>query len=389
MKMVALGKIVSVVGGGTPRKSAPEYYGGPIPWVTPKDMKRQVITSSLVTLTQQGLQHSPAKLVPKDTVLVVVRSGVLKHTLPVALTGVPVTLNQDMKGLIPGDAVHGPYLARLVKALEPTVLGWVRATTADNFPIDKLLDFEISLPSLDEQRRIAAILDHADALRSRRRHVLSTFDSLRESVFIDMFGHPSSNAHGLPTGTVKDLVESTDYGTSEKSSQQGDIAVLRMNNITYSGEIDLKDLKYMDLPVDKYDRYTVRSGDVLFNRTNSADLVGKTAVYHGSAPLAYAGYLVRLRVREGFSPDYLSGVLNSAYGKATLRGMCKSIVGMANINAKEVQTIRTLIPSASDQGKYAERVEAIRVAKSQHTAALEVLDELFASLQARAFRGEL
>ncbi|WP_246585144.1 restriction endonuclease subunit S [[Mycobacterium] fortunisiensis] len=387
--MVALGKIVSVVGGGTPRKSAPEYYGGPIPWVTPKDMKRQVITSSLVTLTQQGLQHSPAKLVPKDTVLVVVRSGVLKHTLPVALTGVPVTLNQDMKGLIPGDAVHGPYLARLVKALEPTVLGWVRATTADNFPIDKLLDFEISLPSLDEQRRIAAILDHADALRSRRRHVLSTFDSLRESVFIDMFGHPSSNAHGLPTGTVKDLVESTDYGTSEKSSQQGDIAVLRMNNITYSGEIDLKDLKYMDLPVDKYDRYTVRSGDVLFNRTNSADLVGKTAVYHGSAPLAYAGYLVRLRVREGFSPDYLSGVLNSAYGKATLRGMCKSIVGMANINAKEVQTIRTLIPSASDQGKYAERVEAIRVAKSQHTAALEVLDELFASLQARAFRGEL
>ncbi|OBB33851.1 hypothetical protein A5792_08980 [Mycolicibacterium peregrinum] len=162
-----------------------------------------------------------------------------------------------------------------------------------------------------------------------------------------------------------------------------------MNNITYSGDIDLRELKYMDLSADKFDRYTVKDGDVVFNRTNSAELVGKTAVYRGSAPIAYAGYLVRLRVRDGYSPDYLAGVLNSRYGKATLRGMCKSIVGMANINAKEVQTIRTLIPSASEQQAYAKRIAAVRVEKDRHAAALAELNELFVSLQSRAFRGEL
>jgi type I restriction enzyme S subunit len=133
----------------------------------------------------------------------------------------------------------------------------------------------------------------------------------------------------------------------------------------------------------------VTAGDVLFNRTNSAELVGKTAVYHGKDPLAYAGYLVRLRVRDGFSPDYLSGVLNSRYGKATLRGMCKSIVGMANINAKEVQTIRALIPPASEQEKYSAAVAAVSHEKRRHSETLAQLDELFASLQSRAFRGEL
>lgn len=281
------------------------------------------------------------------------------------------------------------YLARFLPIALKRVEDETPYVTVKHLSAKVLRAIEVPLPSLHEQCRIAAILDRADALRAKRRQVLTTFESLRQSVFIDMFGDPASNPHGLATGTVKDLVESADYGTSEKSSQGGDIAVLRMNNITYGGEIDLRDLKYMDLSTDKYDRYTVRKGDVLFNRTNSAELVGKTAVYHGSAPLAYAGYLVRLRVREGFSPDYLSGVLNSAYGKATLRGMCKSIVGMANINAKEVQTIRTLIPPASDQQKYSEHIEALRVAKDRQATALAELDELFTSLQSRAFRGEL
>lgn len=294
--------------------------------------------------------------------------------------------------LRPGPDVHDGYLLYFLRQQRIRRQGEMRMTGSAGqrrVPAAFLEAIPFPLPPLEEQRRIAAILDRADAFRTKQRQVLSTFGLLRESVFIDMFGYPSSNARGFPTGTIEDLVESADYGTSEKSSQQGDIAVLRMNNITYGGEIDLHDLKYMDLPEDKYNRYTVRRGDILFNRTNSAELVGKTAVYHGNAPLAYAGYLVRLRVREGFSPEYLSGVLNSAYGKATLRGMCKSIVGMANINAKEVQTIRTLVPPASDQQKYSERVEAIRVSKDRHAAALAELDELFASLQSRAFRGEL
>ena len=178
MKTVALGDVVSVLGGGTPRKSEASYYGGGIPWVTPKDMKRFEIRESQVTLSEAGVANSPAKRVPVGSTLVVVRSGVLKHTLPVAITDSEVTLNQDMKALVPKAGVDSRFLARFLKAMEPTVLGWVRATTADNVPISKVLELPLRLPPEGEQRRIAAILDHADAARAKRRQDLAHLDAL-------------------------------------------------------------------------------------------------------------------------------------------------------------------------------------------------------------------
>ncbi|WP_280501704.1 restriction endonuclease subunit S [Nocardia farcinica] len=248
---------------------------------------------------------------------------------------------------------------------------------------------KLLLPPIEEQRRIAAILDHADALRAKRREALARLDELTQSIFIDMFGDPATNPKNLELVTIGELLDSAQYGTSEKSGAEGEFAVLRMNNITYQGQIDLTDLKYTDLPDDKIERFTVRVGDVLFNRTNSPELVGKTAVYRGQHPMAYAGYLVRLRVASGNSPEYISTFLNSRYGKAVLRGMCKSIVGMANINAREVQSIRIPRASASAQKQFEQRVMLVESSKSNHRAALTQLDSLFASLQSRAFRGEL
>ncbi len=294
--------------------------------------------------------------------------------------------------LRPGEHLIDRYLLHFLRQDNVRRKGELRMTGSAGqrrVPAAFLKALEIPLPALDEQRRIAAILDHADTLRTRRRGVIAQLDDLAQSIFLDMFGDPVTNPKALPNGVIGDLVLTADYGTSEKSSETGEIAVLRMNNITYGGDVDLRDLKYMNLPADKFERYTVRFGDVLFNRTNSAELVGKTAVYRGRLPIAYAGYLVRLRVRPGFSPDYLSGVLNSRYGKAVLRGMCKSIVGMANINAKEVRTIPTLIPPPEAQQAYANRIQAVRAGKDLQGAALVELDSLFASLQSRAFSGRL
>lgn len=248
---------------------------------------------------------------------------------------------------------------------------------------------DIPLPPLPEQRRIAAILDHADSLRAKRRAAIARLEELTQSVFIDMFGDPARNPLGLPTVTIGSMLDSASYGTSEKSGTSGDFPVLRMNNITYRGALDLADLKYTDLAPDKIERFTVRNGDILFNRTNSKELVGKTAVVREQRPLAYAGYLVRLRVNANNSPEYISQYLNSAHGKAILRGMCKNIVGMANINAKEVQTIRILQPDAGAQQKFENRVLQIREATATVKFALAQSDLLFTSLQSRAFKGEL
>ena len=165
--------------------------------------------------------------------------------------------------------------------------------------------------------------------------------------------------------------------------------MLRMGNITYNGQIDLTSLKHVELSDAEFQKYTTQRGDLLFNRTNSKELVGKTAVVKHEEPLAFAGYLVRGRANELGNTDYISAYLNSAHGKSTLVGMCKNIVGMANINAKELQQIRIAIPPKKLQDQYSEAIDALAPERDKLLEAIEKQQSLFASLQHRAFRGNL
>lgn len=290
-----------------------------------------------------------------------------------------------------GGQLDSRYLFQWVKSPR-FVSDMVRKATGANYPAvsDRIVcESKLPLLSLPEQRRIAAILDKADALRVQRRAALAQLDTLTQSIFLDMFGDPATNPKGWPIGQIGDFLESATYGTSEKSEAAGAYPVLRMNNITRNGEIDLSNLKYMELDEKELDRYLVRNGDVLFNRTNSPELVGKSAIFRESKPMAYAGYLIRLRANRQTNPEYLAGFLNTGYSKRVLRGMCKSIIGMANINAKEVQGITIPRPPLPLQHKFAHCVAGMVKFRSMHRDALADLDVLFSSLQHCAFRGEL
>ncbi|EOQ8330305.1 restriction endonuclease subunit S [Escherichia coli] len=225
--------------------------------------------------------------------------------------------------------------------------------TVKHLSVKKIQDIKIRLPSLKEQKRIAAILDKADAIRQKREQAIKLADDFLRAKFLEMFGTPANNIHRFPKGTIRDLVDSVNYGTSAKASiDSGEYPILRMGNITYQGRWDFTDLKYLDLSVKEKDKYLVKEGDLLFNRTNSKELVGKTAVYEEDRPMAFAGYLIRVRPNSIGNNYYISGYLNSIHGKITLMNMCKSIVGMANINAQELQNIEILIPPKHLQDEY-------------------------------------
>ncbi len=263
-----------------------------------------------------------------------------------------------------------------------------QTTNISNMDLGRCLALQLPLPSLGEQRRIAAILDKADALRAKRRETIAKLDRLLQSVFLDMFGDPVTNPKGWPIHRISDLLESVKYGSSAKASLQGEVPILRMNNLTYAGEMDLADLKYISTEQAE-EKYLVKPGDILFNRTNSKELVGKTAVYAGPTPMAYAGYLVRGRVLQGHSPEYISSFLNSKCGKAILRNMCKNIVGMANINAREFGSIELPVPPCHLQARFQKSVQEIRDQRCALQQGAIQLDSLFASLQHRAFNGTL
>ena len=137
-----------IYGGGTPSKSHPEYFEGSIPWVSPKDMKSDVITDSIDHITEEAIANSTTNLVPEGSVLMVIRSGILKHDLPVAINAVPVTINQDMKAFVPGESITTSFLRNYFKAIEPDVLAGVRGVTADNIDFKTFQQREVIVPPL-------------------------------------------------------------------------------------------------------------------------------------------------------------------------------------------------------------------------------------------------
>jgi len=289
--------------------------------------------------------------------------------------------------IIPNDSVLPGYLYYYFQKFPPSIL--IRDDSYPSISLNEIKKLKIFLPFLPEQERIVEILDRADALRKKRREQIALLDKFLKSTFLEMFGDPVTNPMGWEIVTIGDLVSEVKYGTSKKAGIKGNYPILRMNNIKYSGEIDCSDLKYINLNKDEEKKYLVKKNDILFNRTNSKKLVGKTAVYKLDKPMAFAGYLIRVKSNDQNNPEYISGYLNSIYGKAILNHMCKSIVGMANINAKELQKIRIPKPPLDLQNQFARIMEQVEATKAKMQASLKQMDIQFNALMQRAFKGEL
>jgi type I restriction enzyme, S subunit len=251
---------------------------------------------------------------------------------------------------------------------------------------------ELKIPVIDiaQQNQIANLLSKAESLISQRKESIALLDEILKSTFLEMFGEPSSNKKKFPKGTIRDVVTEVKYGTSSPAEDEGSYPYLRMNNITPNGYMDYSKLKYINIIDEKEkEKYVVRKGDLLFNRTNSKELVGKTGVFNENTEMIIAGYLIRVRTNEKANPWFLWGYLNSIHGKQTLLGMCKSIVGMANINAQELQGIKILTPPIELQNQFAQIVEKTEALKNQYQQSLQELENLYGSLSQRAFKGEL
>src|SRR5699024_8398065 len=162
-----------------------------------------------------------------------------------------------------------------------------------------------------------------------------------------------------------------------------------MNNIAYEGNRDLSDLKYIELDEKDKEKHLVYKGELLFNRTNSRELVGNTGVYNEAKPVAFAGYLIKLPPNEKANSRFISGYLNSLYGKKVLLNMAKNSIGMSNINAKELRMIPIYIPPIELQNKYADTILNIEEKEKLLKKGLQQFEILFDALSQKAFNGEL
>jgi len=330
--------------------------------------------------------NKPTKISVPNDILFSVRAPVG----PTNINNIEACIGRGLSALrCKENVLEMKYLLHYLRANENKISDLGTGSTFKAITISELKKLQIPLPPLPQQQKIANILDSANALRQNDKALIAKYDELTQALFLDMFGDPVRNPKEWEMVTIRDLIIEAKYGTSSKASDVGALPYLRMNNITYDGYMDLRNLKYIDVSNQEKTKYLVKKGDIIFNRTNSKELVGKTGIISQDDEMIIAGYLIRMRTNELANPYYIWRHLNSDWAKSTLFNMCKSIVGMANINAQELQNIKILKAPIDLQNQFAERVAAIEEQKAIAQKSLEKSESLFNSLLQKAFKGAL
>ena len=272
--------------------------------------------------------------------------------------------NQGFANLICSECLAPEYLAYWLRHQRELLIQLAGGTTFRELPKSTLKKVRIPLPPLDEQRRVVGILNRAakiERLRARAQELMGEFIP---ALFVKMFGDPVENPMGWEVSPLGDICISTQYGTSRKANNDAEgVPVLRMGNVTYDGHLDCAELKYVLFSDTEIAKYALCAGDILFNRTNSKELVGKTGMWDGRFAAVAASYFIRLRFDETRAcPSYVWAFMNSSAMKRRLFDSARGAIGQANINAKEVKSLPLPIPPLSLQRRYDQAVAAARAA---------------------------
>lgn len=221
-----------------------------------------------------------------------------------------------------------------------------QGTVRFQLKFDSLCKIPIYIPCIQKQQKIVDLLNDLNALCQKQKQALDLTKQMIPSLFYDMFGDPTTNHLNWAMLPLKRVLESIIYGCSKKAAEVSiGIPIIRMNNVTYEGMLKLEDLKFVELDEDEKAKFFLQKGDVLFNRTNSRELVGKTALWTNEIPAVFASYFIRLRVNHSIlNPHYLSVYMNLPFMKRCLKKMARGAIGQANINAKELSSIVIMIP---------------------------------------------
>jgi len=252
---------------------------------------------------------------------------------------------------------------------------------------------EVRFPHIaeKEQRRIVELLEQADGLRRKRAEADTLADRIMPALFHKMFGDPATNPKGWPRVRLETVIADTRNGLYKHADFYGrGTQILKMFNIL-SGRLNLERVDRVELDADELAAYRLEVGDILVNRVNTPELVGKCAVIPTELGEAvFESKNIRLRLKADVAePNYVAHFLNTGFGHATLCQGVKHAIGMATINNSDVRNCRLPVPPIAKQQEWATHVAAIRKLAAQADAARANLERLFQFLLHRAFTGEL
>ncbi len=311
----------------------------------------------------------------------------------------------------PGSEVVSSFLGWYVKS-DPFVSEIVSRSVGVSYPAinaSEIVTIEVPLPPLETQRRIARFLDEKteriDALIENKRALLDRLAEKRQALITRAVTKGLNHDAPLkPSGVgwlgdlpahweifpLKRVLASSTYGVSASLKPAGEIAILRMGNLV-EGEIDFNDVRFLD-EVDE--GLLLQSNDVVFNRTNSLDLVGKTSIYRGDAdyPVSLASYLVRFRFNKDFQPEYANYVMGTRDLMALVRTLALPSIGQANLNPSRYALIEFPIPPIDEQYEIVSflnvEIERLKTSLDKIQGSIDFLSEYRAALVTSAVTGQ-
>ncbi|MEQ9887836.1 restriction endonuclease subunit S [Pectobacterium zantedeschiae] len=271
-----------------------------------------------------------------------------------------------------------------------------------NMTQERFLTLPVIIAPLEEQKKIAEKLDvlltQVDSIKSRLDQIPLILKKFRQSVLTAAVSgkltedwRKKSELINWKKGILGEFIKKPSYGSSAKSQIQGLVPVLRMGNIQ-EGKLDWSDLVFTSSK-DEIEKYKLEPNDILFNRTNSPELVGKTSIFKGERDAIYAGYLIRIKCLPVLNPDFLNYHLNSPFAKDYCYSVKSDGVSQSNINAQKLSAYPLHCPPLEEQTEIVRRVEQLFTyadgVEKQVNNALERVNNLTQSILAKAFRGEL
>jgi type I restriction enzyme S subunit len=372
--MVPLGEVVDFIGGGTPSRDVNHYWNGEIPWASVKDFKGPSIDSTLESITHEGLSASSSALIPAGHVIMPTRMALGKA----AINSIDVAINQDLKALKPKARIDTRYLLHAILSRAKEIQSHGKGATVQGITIERLRAIKVPLLPLEEQRRIAAILDKAAQLTEACASLQAAHRRMGESLFIQAFGEPRTNPLDLPSARLGAIADCQLGKMLDKKRQSGcsKRPYLRNANVRWF-EIDTSDVLFMDIGDHEIDRFGVSQGDLLVCEGGEP---GRSAIWKGgNGVIGFQKALHRVRAdRHKVLPEYLNWALWMFAQRGLLSDHITSAT-IAHLTREKLVNINILIPPIPVQERFARQLEALNALNQSAKSRNQILRSLNSS----------
>ena len=386
-KQMRLGDLGEIITGRTPNTKRADFYGGDCNLISPADLDTgKYVVSAHKKLTKLGLDQ--CRVLPKDSILV----GCIGNIGKIGMIADHCSAtNQQINAIVTDSKFDAHYVYYCMQAKRKQLELSADKTTVPILNKTNFQNFEIPIPPLSEQRKIAFVLGLVQRAIEQQERLLTLTAELKKTLLHQLFTRGLRNEPQKQTeiglvpeswevAPVGDYLTETQYGLSSKGAETGSYALLRMTNQRH-GRIAAEKLQYVELDIKDYKKFRVERQDILFNRTNSLELVGRTAIFELEGDYVFASYLIRLRTNaERLRPHFLNHYFNVDETQVRLKSIATRAVSQSNISATRLRGFLIPVPNVDEQDDIVKTITVIDKKLEFHRRKHAALSDLFRTL---------